>query len=368
MGTIKIIMYILIIIAILYAVWLVVSSYKRTKAFFEKKIPPLTNFHTHTTYCDGECSAQEMLEAAIAQNMEAIGFSVHSHLDSEPDWTIDKNEMQLYVGELSNMQGDYEPKIRVLIGIEQDYWSREEDCDIEGIEYKIGSVHSLIEEDTTWSSVDYKPENTATCRDKYFDGDIYKMVERYFELVGDIYERTHCNIVGHFDLIAKSRFGTAKAKGEKLEPGWALDKNGNPTTDPDEGIQGFVLPMAGFKGYGIAMMIDIMSGFLSGAGYLNTVGKFYSQTGNCMNVGHMITAFNPELIYDGNYLSDADGYIEKLKASKSVGDKEIVIPGDDRKKNRESAVLNGIALTDDVVEKLEHLFGEKLQKKVREII
>ena len=203
MGTIKIIMYILIIVAILYVVWLVVSSYKRTKAFFEKKIPPLTNFHTHTTYCDGECSAQEMLEAAIAQNMEAIGFSVHSHLDSEPDWTIDKNEMQLYVGELSNMQGDYEPKIRVLIGIEQDYWSREEDCDIEGIEYKIGSVHSLIEEDTTWSSVDYKPENTATCRDKYFDGDIYKMVERYFELVGDIYERTHCNIVGHFDLITK---------------------------------------------------------------------------------------------------------------------------------------------------------------------
>ncbi len=203
MGTIKIVMYILIIIAILYAVWLVVSSYKRTKAFFEKKIPPLTNFHTHTTYCDGECSAQEMLEAAIAQNMEAIGFSVHSHLDSEPDWTIAKNEMQLYVGELSNMQGDYEPKIRVLIGIEQDYWSKAEDCDIEGIEYKIGSVHSLIEEDTTWSSVDYKPEHTAACRDKYFGGDNYKMVERYFELVGDIYERTHCNIVGHFDLITK---------------------------------------------------------------------------------------------------------------------------------------------------------------------
>lgn len=203
MDTIKIIMYILIVVAILYAVWLVVSSYKRTKVFFEKKNPPLTNFHTHTTYCDGECSAQEMLEAAIAQNMEAIGFSVHSHLDSEPDWTIDKNEMQLYVGELSNMQGDYEPKIRVLIGIEQDYWSMPEDCDIEGIKYKIGSVHSLVEEDTTWSSVDYKPENTATCRDKYFDGDIYKMVERYFELVGDIYERTHCNIVGHFDLITK---------------------------------------------------------------------------------------------------------------------------------------------------------------------
>lgn len=187
----------------MYALWLVVSSYKRAKAFFEKKNPPLTNFHTHTTYCDGECSAQEMLEAAIAQNMEAIGFSVHSHLDSEPDWTIASKDMPFYVGELSNMQGDYEPKINVFIGIEQDYWSKPEDCDVEGIEYKIGSVHSLIEEDIKGSSVDDKPEITLACCEKYFDGDVYKMVERYFELVGDLYERTHCEILGHFDLITK---------------------------------------------------------------------------------------------------------------------------------------------------------------------
>ena len=62
--------------------------------------------------------------------------------------------------------------------------------------------------------------------------------------------RSYGNIVMDMatSVVAKSRFGTAKAKGEKLEPGWALDKNGNPTTDPDEEIQGFVLPMAGFKG------------------------------------------------------------------------------------------------------------------------
>ena len=162
-------------------------------------------------------------------------------------------------------------------------------------------------------------------------------------------------------VVAKSRFGTAKAKGEKLEPGWALDKYGNPTTDPDEGIQGFVLPMAGFKGYGIAMMIDMMSGFMSGAGYLNGVGKFYSQDGVCMNVGHMIVAFNPELIYDGDYLSDADCYVERLRASKAVDGKQIVIPGEDRKRRRLEAEKSGIELTPDVVEKLEHLFEERLK-------
>ena len=163
-------------------------------------------------------------------------------------------------------------------------------------------------------------------------------------------------------VVAKSRFGVAKAKGEKLEPGWALDKNGNPTVDPDEGIQGFVLPMAGFKGYGIAMMIDMVSGFLSGAGFLNTVGKFYSKDGACMNVGHMITAFDPGMIYEGDFLADADGYVEKLRNSKTLEGKNVVLPGDDRRQNREISLKEGIVLPEETVEKLESTFGEALKK------
>lgn len=165
-------------------------------------------------------------------------------------------------------------------------------------------------------------------------------------------------------VVAKSRLGVAKARGEELEPGWALDKDGNPTTDPDEGIQGFVLPMAGFKGYGIAMIIDIISGLLSGAGYLNGVGKFYSQNGACMNVGHMIVAFDPSLIYEGDYLSDADRYVRRLRASKTVEGKQILIPGDDRKRRKAEAEKFGIILTSDVVEKLERLFEEKLRQRM----
>ncbi len=162
-------------------------------------------------------------------------------------------------------------------------------------------------------------------------------------------------------VVAKSRFIIAKEEGKKLEPGWALDKYGNPTIEPEEAINGLVLPMAGFKGYAISMMIDILAGLLSGAAYLNKVGKFYSDNGKSMNVGHMIIAINPELIYDGNFISDADTYIEIMRTSKTIEGKEIIIPGDRRLKNIKMSKEKGLELPADVVKKLEKIFGKNLK-------
>ncbi|MCH1941242.1 Ldh family oxidoreductase [Holdemania massiliensis] len=162
-------------------------------------------------------------------------------------------------------------------------------------------------------------------------------------------------------VVAKSKFGLAKANGEKLESGWAIDKEGNPTIDPDEAMSGFVLPTGGFKGYGIAMIIDILSGFLSGAAYLNKVRKFYSESGDCMNVGHLIIAINPEIIYEGDFKSDMDRYIEILKNSNTVKGKEIVIPGDRSKSRKLENKKLGIILSDEVIRKLEYLFDEKME-------
>ena len=161
-------------------------------------------------------------------------------------------------------------------------------------------------------------------------------------------------------IVAKSRFATARSNGEKLPEGWALDKDGNPTTDPEEAIKGFVLPMAGFKGYGIAMMIDLVAGFMSGAGYLNKVGKFYSQTGKCMDVGQFFVAMDPSQIYEGDFLSEMDEYISILRNSRSVPEKKIAIPGDDRTIVREESEKSGIKLDKATVISLEELFDEKL--------
>lgn len=162
-------------------------------------------------------------------------------------------------------------------------------------------------------------------------------------------------------VVAKSRFGVAKENGEKLQPGWALDKDGNPTIDPEEAMKGFILPMAGFKGYGIALIIDILSGLLSGAGYLNNVGKFYSDCGAPMNVGHMIVAINPDIVYDGDFAAELDSYITKLRNSKKMTGKEIVIPGDRRAKIIKRSSVSGIELPEEIVKKLEIIFGEKLK-------
>lgn len=156
-------------------------------------------------------------------------------------------------------------------------------------------------------------------------------------------------------VVAKSKFGIAKEKGEKLKEGWALNKDGEPTTDPEEGIKGLVLPMAGFKGYEIAMMIDTLAGFLSGSGYLNKVGKFYSQTGECMNVGHMVVAFNPKILYEGEFLTAADNYIKLIKESQSIKGQQIIIPGENKRKYKRKAMKEGISLPLEVVKKLEFI-------------
>lgn len=135
-------------------------------------------------------------------------------------------------------------------------------------------------------------------------------------------------------VVAKSKFKEYKAAGKPLPEGWALDKNGNPTTDPDEGILGLVRPMAGFKGYAIAMLIDIVSGVLSGAAYLDNVGRFYSEDSGSMNVGFYITAIDPVVVCGEGYNEEIKKYVDRIKKSQAADGKEIVLPGEDRIENR----------------------------------
>lgn len=131
-------------------------------------------------------------------------------------------------------------------------------------------------------------------------------------------------------VVAKSKFKEYKEQGKPLPNGWALDKSGNETTDPDEAIQGLVKPMAGFKGYAIAMLIDVLSGVLSGGAYLDKVGRFYSDDKNSMNVGFYFTAINPKLIIGEEYDTVITDFVNRLRESTAINDSIISLPGDDR--------------------------------------
>lgn len=131
-------------------------------------------------------------------------------------------------------------------------------------------------------------------------------------------------------VVAKSKFKEYANKGLKLPDGWALDVNGQPTNEPEEGMKGLILPMAGFKGYGISMLIDILAGLMSGSAYLGHVGRFYSEDNSCMNVGFCITVIYPHIVFGDQFDEIISQYVKELRESKKIGDGNVVLPGDDR--------------------------------------
>ena len=126
---------------------------------------------------------------------------------------------------------------------------------------------------------------------------------------------------------AKSKIKEYKENNMLLPDGWALDENCNPTNDPEEALKGFLLPMAGFKGYAIALSIDVMAGFLSGASCLNNVGRFLGSE-HGMDVGFMMTVYDPKIIVADDYYDKIDKYIDSIRSS--CVDDDVILPGDDR--------------------------------------
>lgn len=162
---------------------------------------PMCDLHTHTTFCDGKNTAEEMALWAISLGLETIGFSGHSPLDIEGtrEWCILKEEMGKYRGEILRLKEKYKDKINILFGIEQDSFSAPVDMDFD---YKIGSVH-YVKKGEKHIAVDL--DYTALMReiDECFGGDIMAFVADYYALCANVVEMTRCDIVGHFDLITK---------------------------------------------------------------------------------------------------------------------------------------------------------------------
>lgn len=152
-------------------------------------------------------------------------------------------------------------------------------------------------------------------------------------------------------IVAKSKINQIRIAEGTIPEGWALDKNGNPTTDPTSAIEGLVLPMSGFKGYGLAMMIDILAGVLSGAFYLNQVNRFYTQDCACMNVGQFYMAIDPVAIFGANFYETMLHYISTIRTSEKIDKtKPIALPGDDRLQNARHNRSKGIEISEELYE------------------
>lgn len=161
-------------------------------------------------------------------------------------------------------------------------------------------------------------------------------------------------------IVARGQIIAAAQRGESIPEDWAVDQEGNTTTKPDEALDGAVLPMAGAKGYALALLVDILSGVLSGAGFGDRVGSMYEDFTRSANVGHFVAALNVEGFMSPNeFLKRVDDLRENLKSLDTRPDAdEILLPGERRYRIQEERREKGIPLDDEIIEQLRTLAAE----------
>ncbi len=159
----------------------------------------LQDLHTHTSYCDGKSTPEEMILAAIEKGLVKIGFSGHCYTFFDERYCMSIPNIIKYISEINMLKEKYKGKIKILCGVEQDYYSNFSRM---GFDYIIGSVH-YIKCGEEYIAIDESKEILIDAANRYFDGDIYSLCEEYFRLVGNVVGKTDADIIGHFDLISK---------------------------------------------------------------------------------------------------------------------------------------------------------------------
>lgn len=159
----------------------------------------LRDYHIHSTFSDGADTAETMVLSAIEKGVEELGFSEHAYAPHDYDCGMPLGTETAYRAEIARLREKYRDRIRILCGVEQDYYSV---LPGDEYDYRIGSVHNICEQGEYYA-VDGSAEEQRQAIDRFYGGDAYAMCERYYALVGEIVERTNADLIGHFDLLTK---------------------------------------------------------------------------------------------------------------------------------------------------------------------
>ena len=164
-----------------------------------------SNFHTHTTFCDGKSTAEEMVQRALELGFDRLGFSGHCYTWFDPEFHMDT---EAYFAELKRLQEAYHGRIELFCGLEGETLGHGEGY--EKAEYIIGSTHYL-KTGEEYLSVDNTEEELARMCREYFGGDYYKLSQAYYETTAKTIDSIRENLkrqdplmfVGHFDLVTR---------------------------------------------------------------------------------------------------------------------------------------------------------------------
>lgn len=152
----------------------------------------------------------------------------------------------------------------------------------------------------------------------------------------------------------------AAQKGEAIPTGWAIDADGEVTTDAARALQGALVPFGGPKGSGISLVIDVLVGVLTGANCGPNVGDLYNNLERPQNVGQMMGAIDIRRFSDVNeFKSRMDAMIREIKSlPRAKGVNEVFLPGEIEVRNQQRREKEGIPLPPATVKELQKLSSE----------
>jgi LDH2 family malate/lactate/ureidoglycolate dehydrogenase len=159
--------------------------------------------------------------------------------------------------------------------------------------------------------------------------------------------------------VARGKIYLARQKNESIPLGWALDAEGVPTTDPAAAIEGIIAPMAGHKGYAISVLMDVLSGVLTGSEFGPGVSGPY-QAEKRSGAGHLVIALNIEVFQPLTaFNARMEAMIAGLKsAPHAKGVEEVFYPGEIEARNNEHNLREGLILPADTLADLAKLAHE----------
>ena len=148
--------------------------------------------------------------------------------------------------------------------------------------------------------------------------------------------------------VARGKLMVAAREGKPIPAGWALDKDGNPTTDPKAGLEGMMLPAGGVKGAMLALVVELLCCSLTGAAYGFEADSFFTEAGNRPRIGQ---AF---MVIDPGALAGAEVFHERIETlvAAMLADEEVRLPGARRLALARRAREEGIEVSAALLEQL----------------
>ncbi|MBI3057000.1 MAG: Ldh family oxidoreductase [Betaproteobacteria bacterium] len=158
-------------------------------------------------------------------------------------------------------------------------------------------------------------------------------------------------------VAAYGKVKTAAQRGEAMPEGWMIDREGRPLTDPRRADEGFLLPIGGYKGYGLALVFGLLAGTLNGAAMGRDVVDFNHDDTTPTNTGHAIVAISLAAFGDvADFKRRVDELVRDIRASKRLpGVDAIRLPGEQSHAKHEERMRLGIPLPDPLLKSLNQL-------------